>query len=184
VRRARSEAIKLANNAASKLDAAVIFGPRTKEAQETARLFEFFFCHDPRMPVEWAGNMASGASVALRFRSIARELGGGRRIVFRSDPNCEERVRAHTDQKNEPNVINLCTPFWNPPPGLRGLPPEVFRGGVILHEMLHVLYAAFFHHIPTERKRNNAHCYRAFALRVGGYGQDLDALSGCTDRLC
>jgi hypothetical protein len=194
VRQAISEAIKLAITAASKLDAAVVFGPRTKDAEETTRLFKFFFCHDPRLPVPWADNMASGASVADRFRKVARELGGsakgGRTITFRFCPDCEDDVRAHTNQENEPNVINLCAPFWNPPPGLRGLPPEVFRGGTILHEMLHVLYTDFFHHSyppdsrTTERKRNNAYCYKAFALRVGRYGQDNDVVSGCTDRPC
>jgi hypothetical protein len=190
VSQARNEAIKLANKAASKLDAAVVFGPRTKEAEETARLFKFFFCHDPRLPVPWAGNKASGASVAFRFRAVARELGGGRRIIFRSDPHCRGHARAHTHQEIEPNVINLCAPFWTPPPGLRGLPPEVFRGGTILHEMLHVLFTDFFHHQypphsrTTERKRNNAHCYKAFALRVAEYGADLDVVPQCTSRPC
>jgi hypothetical protein len=50
--------------------------------------------------------------------------------------------------------------------------------------MLHVLYTDFFHHVPTERKRNNAHCFRAFALRAKGYGQDLAAQHGCTSRPC
>ena len=185
LRQAVMEAIRLANNAASKLEAATAFAPdgRDKDARETARLFTFFFCHDPSLPVPWANNEASGGSVAKRLRAIARELGGGRRITFRCDPHCNAGERAHTNQNTEPNVINLCALFWNPPPG-PGLPAEGFRAGVILHEMLHVLFTDFFHHDPEERKRNNAHCYRAFILRAGGYGQDLPALDRCTGRPC
>jgi hypothetical protein len=150
-----------------------------------------FGYHDPATPVPWAANEASGATVAKRFRAIARELAGGRRITFRCDPHCDPRERAHTSQHHEPNVINLCLLFFNPPPQ-PGLPPEGFRGGVILHEMLHVLYTDFFHHgVPDpvrhfrgEFRRNNAHCFRNFALRAKGYGQDNLALASCTDRPC
>ncbi len=185
LRQAVLEAIKLANNAAGKLEAAVAVAPalRDKEAQETSRLFRFFFCHDPSLPVPWAGNEPSGLSVAKRFRAIARELSGGRRIIFHCDPNCPGIRRAHTNQADAPNEINLCLPFWNRPPG-PGLPREAFRAGIILHEMLHVLFTDFFHHDPNERKRNNAHCFRAFALRAAGFGQDAAALGGCTGRPC
>jgi hypothetical protein len=187
VRQAVVEAIKLANNAASKLEAvvAVSRAMRDKEAQETARLYAFFFCHDPSTPVPWAGNEPSGTTVAKRFRAIARELGGGRRIRFRCDPNCHPTTRAHTDQLHEPNVINLCPLFFNPP-AQPGLPPEGFRGGVVLHEMLHVLFTSFFHHgiARGERRRNNAHCFRNFALRAMGYGQDNFAIHSCTDLPC
>jgi hypothetical protein len=159
---------------------------RDKEAQETARLFTFFFCHDPSTPVSWAGNEASGASVAKRFRAVAKELGGGRRITFRCDAHCAHpTTRAHTDQHHEPDVINLCGPFFTPP-AQPGLPPEGFRGGVVLHEMLHVLFTDFFRHgvAHHEHRRNNAHCFRNFALRAMGYGQDNDALARCTSLPC
>jgi hypothetical protein len=42
-----------------------------------------FFGHDPTWPVSWAGNKASSAIVAHRFRMVARGLGGGRRMLFR-----------------------------------------------------------------------------------------------------
>jgi hypothetical protein len=211
VRQARIEAIKLADTAASRLEAALAPGPRTKEAQkkakETADLFTSIFCHGPGRLVD--DKLSSGASVADRFRKVARELRGsakgGRTITFRSCAGCGPGIeannccdvgeRAHTCQNTTtcphptPNVITLCAPFWNPPPQ-RGLPPEGFRGGVILHEMLHILYTNFFHHHypphsrTTERRRNNAHCFRAFALRATGYGQDNDAILGCTGRPC
>src|SRR4051812_35230332 len=58
IRQAIIEAIKMANNAASKLEAAVKLDPskRDKDAKETARLFSAFFGHDPRRVITWAGN--------------------------------------------------------------------------------------------------------------------------------
>ena len=189
LRRAIFEAIRLANNAASKLEVASKVEPskRDKDAKRTAHLFRFFFRHDPSLPVPWAGNVTSGASVAARFRAVARELGGGRRVTFRCNfgARCAGRV-AVTNQDLEPNVINLCARFWAPP-ALPGLPPEGFRAGTIIHEMLHVLYSDFFHHAghpsgDPERRRDNAHCYKAFALRVGDYGGDPNAASRCRAR--
>jgi hypothetical protein len=60
-------------------------------------------------------------------------------------------------------------PFWNL--------PEASRGGTILHEMLHVL----FDFLGDEGRRANAHCYKAFALRIRGYGRDLEATCACWD---
>jgi Lysine-specific metallo-endopeptidase len=189
LRQAILEAIRLANNAASKLEVASKLEPgkRDKDAKRTAHLFRFFFGHDPSLPVPWAGNLTSGASVADRFRAVARELGGGRRVTFRCNfgARCAGRV-AVTNQDLEPNVINLCARFWAPP-ALPGLPPEGFRAGTIIHEMLHVLYSDFFHHAghpsgDPERRRDNAHCYKAFALRVGDYGGDPNAATRCRGR--
>jgi hypothetical protein len=208
---AKNEAIKMATIAATKLDATLIFGPRTKSADGTAALFTRIFGHDPRTPVKWAGNIASGASIADRFRKVARELAGpakgGRTITFRSEAICDTDtmrgfVVANPDDPNasppppagERNVIHLCPRFWNPIPQA-GLRLEAFRGGVILHEMLHVLFPGLFGHDTVdddgnivrdntspggERRRNNAHCLRAFALRASGNGQDNRALGGCT----
>jgi hypothetical protein len=173
LRQAVIEAIRLANNAATKLESA---------RPETASLYRFFFCHDPSRPVPWAGNEASGSIVARRFRAVARELGGGRRIVFRCDPNCPEHRRGFS--LVDPNVISLCAQFWNPP--LQpGLPPEGFRASVILHEMFHVLFT--MEHIeddPNEKRTNNAHCLTFFALRAMGYGQDNRAIHRCIDDPC
>lgn len=191
VRQAILAAIRLANNAADRVEAATRFAPglRDPEAAETARLFRFFFGHDPTRPVTWAGNAASGASVALRFRRVAQELDGGRRMVFRcSCPGADAETRARTNQAVEPNTVNLCTRFWNPPPGLKGLPPPYFRAGIILHEMFHVLYHEFFHHPghpsgDIERRRDNAHCYEAFALRAAGFGADPSDVTQCKANL-
>lgn len=60
LRQAIIEAIRLANNAASKLEPS----QRDAETKETARLSKGFFGHDPTRPVAWAGNKASGAIVA------------------------------------------------------------------------------------------------------------------------
>jgi hypothetical protein len=207
VRQAIIEAIKMANDAANKLEAATNLEiskrdkVKDKDAIETAGFFRSIFGHDPTRKVPWDDNKASGISVAKRFRAVANELGGGRRIVFRcvldARANCAANDltcclpddRAWTLQPLVPNVVHLCPPFWNPPAGLRGLPPENFRGGTIIHEMLHVLYWDFFHHVPTslgvpgERRRNNAHCFKAFALLVNGYGRDPAATAGCGIRL-
>lgn len=198
VRQAIIEAIKMANNAASKLEMAIKLKPkdRDKVAKETAGLFTAFFAHDPSLPVTWAGNKESGASVVKRFRAVARELGGGRRIVFRCDPHCDPEhpntamcgtAVAVTEQARLRNVICLCAPFWSPPTGLRGLPPENYRAGTIIHEMLHMLFTDFFHHVPNafgdpEFRRDNANCYEAFAYRVDGFGADPAAVALCIGR--
>jgi hypothetical protein len=192
LRQAISEATKMALGAAKKLDDSLKPGPRTADAANTARLFQFFFRHDPTLPVEWAGGIASGASIASRYRAVARELGRGRQIVFRcGDPAlCAGAVAVtrHCTPGNvgtiEPNVINLCDPFWAPP-RLAGLPPDNFRGVTILHEMLHVLFCEGFHDgepPPNQFRRNNTSCLEAFACRVNGFGADPEAVRLCCDR--
>jgi hypothetical protein len=207
-RQARAEAIDLAKTAASKLDLALTPGPLpTKEAQAEAErirgLFKSIFGHDPRRLLDPPSKVTSGASVAHRFRAVAEQL-AERKIAFRVCRNCtaaeagsnfccDVAERAFTRTPTLP--LTLCPPFWNPMPPQAGLPAEGFRGGVILHEMLHVLNPDFFGHDTMrpdgtivrqntstggERRRNNAHCYRAFALRARGYGQDNEALPGCT----
>ncbi len=189
IREAGLEAIRLASNAAVKVEAATALRPdqRDAEARTTARLFRFFFGHDPKHPVPWAGNQASGVSVASRFRAVARELGGGRRITFQCLPTvvgcgntltcCDSDVNAwvHPDL---PNTINLCTGFWNPPVDLHGLPGRNFRAAVIIHEMLHLLYGEFLGDVARGRPR--AACYEAFALRVAGFGADPADVCRCT----
>jgi hypothetical protein len=182
----------MALGAAKKLDDSLKPDPRTPDANKTARFFQFFFGHDPRLPVAWAGGIASGASIAGRYRSVAKELGGGRQIVFRCGtaavcgPN-DVAVTRHCDPEIvgtvEPNVINLCRLFWASP-GLPGLPPENFRGATILHEMLHVLFCEGFHDggpPPNQFRRNNASCLEAFACRVNGFGADPSAVGRSTD---
>ncbi len=87
VSQAVTQAIKLANNAANKLEVPTKIKPsaRDNDAKETARLFRAFFGHDPSTPI---GGEPSGVSVVKRFRAVANELGvgGERRIVFRCLP--------------------------------------------------------------------------------------------------
>jgi hypothetical protein len=189
IHQAISEAINMALGAANKLDASLKPGRRTPDANNTARLFQFFFGHDPTRPVAWAGGMPSGASIAGRYRAVARELGGGRRIVFRCGDAafCSGAVAvtqhcAGADAK--PNVINLCGPFWGPP-ALPGLPAENFQAATILHEMLHVIFCEGFHDggpPPDQFRRNNASCLEAFACRVNGFGADPSAVTLCANR--
>jgi hypothetical protein len=170
--RAVLDAISLANNAASKLTAS----PRSSE---TIRLFRFFFGHDPSRPVPWANNEQSGATVAKRFLMCARELGGGRRTLYRCGcPGAGPGVRAITIN---PREVSLCPRFWGASPQA-GLSARFFRAGVILHEMLHQLFIEFILHDANERRRNNAHCYEAFAMRLAGHAADQSDVRQCRDQ--
>jgi hypothetical protein len=191
VRQAIKVAIDLANNAANKLEAPTKLEPakRDQDANKTAGFFKSFFGHDPSTLID---NEPSGVSIAKRFRSVAKELGGGRRMIFRcvaatcaagaaSTPGnaaqaacCSVGSRAFTvpDRPDLISVVHLCPPFWNLPEGS--------RGGTIIHEMLHLFFAAGPHGFLRDTgRRANAHCYKAFALRVKGYGRDLDATCQC-----
>jgi hypothetical protein len=198
VSRAVTQAIKLANNAANKLEAPTKIEPskRDNDAKETARLFRAFFGHDPTTKIKDAGNEPSGVSIITRFRAVAKELDDpihGRRIVFRCLPTrdpcadtdftcCAPGARGWVQQTGVPNVVHLCDLFWAPGIGLPGLPIETFRGAVILHEMLHMLFGQSSGpggFLGDAGRRANAHCYRAFALRVAGFGQDLGAIGNC-----
>jgi hypothetical protein len=190
LRQAIIEAIKLANNAASKVEAATNVEPvkRDPATKRTAHLFKFFFGHDPTRPVSWAGNAASGVSIAFRFRAVAKELAGGRRIVFRCLPTradcadadltcCSTNTHAWVNQNTVPNVVHLCASFWNPPAGLRGLPALQYRAAIIIHETLHLLFQDFLLHAPPGRP--DAHCYEAFALRLADFGADPSDVRQC-----
>jgi hypothetical protein len=56
--------------------------------------------------------------------------------------------------------------------------------------MLHLLYRGFFRHFavpphpddPQERRRDNAHCYEAFALQVASHPPSPTDLSRCRTR--
>lgn len=173
LQRAIRDAISLATNAANKLQA----NPR--DTKTTVRLFRAFFGHPPSRPVHWANNQESGAVVAQRFRECAKELGGGRRTLYRCGcPGAGPGVRARTIG---PVEVRLCAPFWNASPQ-PGLSDRFFRAGVILHEMLHQLFLEFIRHDPNERRRNNAHCYEAFAMRLAGHAADRSDVTQCLDR--
>jgi hypothetical protein len=183
VRRAIREAVRLADNAAAKLEA------RDNEAM---RLFRFFF-GDPG-PVQYANNRPAADLVAYRFSAVAN---GFRTrvphircaVVSPADGDCRTATanafvrrpgRAPTAAIPLPrNTITLCPPFW-------ALAPHL-QAGVLLHEMLHVLFSGFFGHQrnlprpgdPAERRRDNAHCYEAFALRIAEHGADPRDVQCC-----
>jgi hypothetical protein len=172
LRQAVLDAIGLANNAARKLTAATV-------DSETRRLFIFFLGHEPSRPVPWANNQESRLSVAKRMLSCARELGGGRRTLYRCGcPGAHPGVNARTIS---PIEVWLCPRFWGASPQA-GLSPRFYRAGVILHEMLHQLYIEFVLHNPNERRRNNAHCYEALAMRLAGHAADQSDVTQCRDR--
>jgi len=81
VRDAVREAIRLATIAANKLDALVKMpvDMRDADGQRTAKLFTFFFGHDPLHPISWAGNQESGqeaeASPHMKESSCGRSCG-------------------------------------------------------------------------------------------------------------
>ena len=195
VRQAIVEAIKLANIAAKKLDVSTKTEPakRDADAKRTATKFRAFFGHDPLTRLTTTGKDPSGVSIVERFREVAKELAGGRQIVFRCLPTrvdcveedltcCFPNDAAFAHQQDAPNVVHLCASFWNPVGVLRGLPIETYRGAIILHEMLHILFG------PTSGpggflgdtgRRANAHCHEIFALRAAGFGQETEIIKRC-----
>ena len=127
IRTAVLEAIRLANNAANRLQAAIAVPPASRDAsaQQTASRFKSFFGHDPAFAISYAGNEESGVSVVKRFRAVANELNGGRRVIFHCRPTtdpcaeddltcCPSNVNAWQSEGVR-NGVNLCEGFWNPP---------------------------------------------------------------------
>src|SRR5262249_39296552 len=120
VLRAIKVAIGIANEAASRLE---IIEEKRKQKQprdandkDIARLFLFFFRHDPDLPIPWAGNQASGANVAYRLRKVAKEL-VDRGMHYRcACPGAPATRRG----QSAPGAldIELCNAFWNVPGGL------------------------------------------------------------------
>ena len=194
IRAAVQEAIRLANNAADKLEAliGVPAASRDADARRTAERFTFLFGHDPAHPITWAGNEESAISVAKRFRAVARELDGGRRVTFHCRPTtatCADNdltCCATNDNawfhENVRNTINLCGGFWNPPTGLpSGLSALRFRAAVLIHEMLHMLYE---HLRDTGHGRIRAACYEAFALHIAGIPPNPRDVCRCRGTPC
>lgn len=180
LRRAILDAINLANNAASKLEA------RPVDAA-TVRHFRFFFGHDPSRPVPWAGNRPSGDIVAQRFRTVARQLRTRGTLYLCGCPGAGPGVNARTRRPYTLNTVRLCARFWRlGQPGFLavGLDPKWVRAGIILHEMLHVYFGQFFRHHPhdPERRRDNAHCYEAFGLQVARHAPEQSDIKKCRRR--
>jgi hypothetical protein len=183
----------VATHAADKIDAAISVTPgaRDADARRTARFFRCFFGHDPSRPVSWAGNEASGVSVAKRFRAVARELDGGRRVVFRclpaqvgcadNDPTCcapndtawVANAAMLVNHPNLRNTVSLCPRFW--------AANRDIRAGIIVHEMLHMLFG-HLDDVGQGRIRNA--CYEAFALRLAGVTPSPFDVCNCRGTPC
>lgn len=184
LRQAVIRAISLATNAAVKIEAAISVTPeaRDADARRTARFFRCFFGHDPSLQVSWAGNEPSGVSVAKRFRAVASELNGGRRVIFQcrpARPGCGEDLTCCDPDDNAwfrpdlRNTLNLCPPFW-------GANRDI-RAGIIIHEMLHMLFG-HLQDVGQGRIRNA--CYEAFALRLAGVTPDPFDVCNCRGTPC
>jgi hypothetical protein len=177
LRQAMRKAIKLALNAADKLEATISVerDQRGPDARKTAQQFMEFFCHDPLLPIPWAGGEASGVSIVKRLRAVAKELGGGRKMPFKCLPTlfpCTESTccpdQIAVVQKGEP--IALCENFWKESE-FDDLATVDQRAGFLIHEMLHFLFGS----TKSERgildrgpKRGIADCYESFVMRVNG----------------
>lgn len=181
------EAIRLATNAASKLDAVLSNTASPADVQKTVHEFRVAFGRNHPSKLFAGTSRPTGGVVAARFRALARELGGGRRITFRCLPVrpacadtdltcCSPTTNAWT-HPSLPNVVVLCPGFWSTT-GSPGQPSQIYRAGTIIHETLHMLYLPNVPGTHPGRMRN-AHCYRVFALRLAGYGSDPDILSQC-----
>jgi hypothetical protein len=177
VRRARAVALSILKSAASKLDSIeqkrVSGQPRSDEDKRVAKLFLFFFRHDPNHPIPWADNKPSGVNVAHRLRKAAEALvkrGLHYRCACPGAPATRRGQAAPGDTH-----IDLCNAFWNVPAGLH-MDAETFRAGVILHEVLHVIYDTIDDAGPH---RANDHCYEAFAMRAAGHGADRSDVRQC-----
>lgn len=177
VRRSIRVALGILKSAASKLESIeqkrVSGQPRSDEDKRVARLFLFFFRHDPNRPIPWADNKPSGVNVAHRLRRAADAL-VKRGLHYRCA--CPGAPLTRRGQAAPGGVhIDLCNAFWNVPAGLH-MDAETFRAGVILHETLHVIYDSID---DAGAHRANDHCYEAFAMRAAGHAADRSDVSQC-----
>ena len=181
VRRAIAVAIGIAKSAAAKLDSIeqkrVSGQPRSEADKKVAKLFLFFFRHDPNHPIPWADNKPSGVNVAHRLRKAAEAL-VKRGIHYRCA--CPGAPADQRGQAVPGGVhIDLCNAFWTVPAGLH-MDAETFRAGVILHEALHVIFDTIN---DAGAHRANDHCYEAFAMRASGHGADRTDVCQCRSDL-
>jgi hypothetical protein len=117
-------------------------------------------------------------------------LNGGRRVVFHcrptTDPCGEDDLTCCAEDDNAwfgaPNGVNLCEGFWNPTAELVGrLPVRQLRAGIIIHEMLHML---FEHLRDTGHGRIRNACYEAFALHLARFRPDPFDICQCRGTPC
>ena len=190
VRRAIQDAIWLAENAAEQL---------TARDDEAVRLFRSFF-GDPERLVPWANNRPAADLVAGRFRAVGRGfrtrvphircavVGPGAEQCAGENAFALPRSVPTATLPLPRNTIHLCPPFWSVAPA--GTVSRFWRAAILLHEMLHLLFWEFFGHQanlpragdPEERRRDNSHCYEAFALRVAKQGADPNDVTVCNER--
>ena len=175
--RAIGVALGILKSAASKLDSIeekrAAGQPRSDEDKRVAKLFVFFFRHDPNVPIPWADNKPSGVNIAHRLRKAADAL-VKRGIHYRCA--CPGAPATRRGQAAPGDVfIDLCNAFWNVPAGLH-MDAETFRAGVILHETLHLIYDSIDDAGP---QRANDHCYEAFAMRAAGHAADPSDVRQC-----
>ena len=129
-------------------------------ANATIQRFTALFGHPPTRPVPWANNEQSGATVAKRFRAVARHMATSN-ILFRcidctestdlecplNNPTIACPLNAQTLIPFSQNIIELCPRFWTQIPN--------WRAGIVLHEMLHHYFGLFFlHQGEPERRRD------------------------------
>jgi hypothetical protein len=183
VARGIQDAIGLAENAAAKLAA--------RDA-EALRLFRFFF-GDPLRPVSWADGRLAADLVAHRYRAVAAGF-RGRVPHIRCSATCtanafvRPRAAPTADVPLPRNTIVLCPAFWGAGPA--GTVPRWRRAAILVHEMLHLLFWEFFGHQislprpgdPEERRRDNSHCYEAFALRAANHAAEAGDVNACRAR--
>jgi hypothetical protein len=172
LRQAILDAISLASNAARKLEA-------NPPSPATIGHFRGIFGHPPSRPVPWAGNRASGAIVADRFR---RAADGFRTRVTHYSCGCPGSAPTVNARAARPNLIRLCPRFWTQ--------SRFLRAGTLIHEMMHLLFFSFFRHFrtpprpddPQERRRDNARCYKAFALLAANKMPSATDIARCRAR--
>lgn len=183
VAQAIRDAIVLADRAAERLE---------QRDAEALRLFRFFF-GAALQPVPWANNRLAADLVAQRLRAVAQ---GFRSRVPHVRCAADAGCNAFTQARAAPspanplprNTILLCPPFWGPGPA--GSVARFRRAAIMLHEMLHLLFWQFFGHqvnLPRpldthEGRRDNSHCYEAFALRVNGHAAEAADVTACRAR--
>jgi len=177
VRRSVRVALAILKTAASKLDSIeqkrVSGQPRSDEDKRVAKLFLFFFRHDPNRPIPWADNKPSGVNVAHRLLKAADALV---KRGLRYHCTCPGAPLTRRGQAAPGGVhIRLCNAFWNVPAGLH-MDAKTFRAGVILHETLHVIYDSID---DAGAHRANDHCYEAFAMRAAGHAADRSDVRQC-----
>ncbi len=155
LRRSIEDAIRLANRAASRLEA------RPRSAA-TIDMFRAIFSHPPSRAVPWGGGRDSGGIVALRYRLAVGAL-------RRNNTRYECRNIGSFARTLSPDHVLIDPSFWNQTDDPHGLQRFAqYRAGTILHEMMHQYFLSFILHDGRERRRNNAHCLTAFALRASG----------------